>query len=194
MKMYLASGNAHKRDELARIFSDHSIVIPGDEGIAFDPEETGTSFLENSLIKARALYELVREPVIADDSGICVDALGGAPGIVSARYGSENGVKLDSAGRNRLLLERMAGVTDRSCRFVCCMVLYRGPDRFSAVQETLEGILVSGSGRGTGGFGYDPLVYVPEYGKTVAELSPAEKDACSHRGKAGRAIARLVGV
>lgn len=191
MKIYFASGNAHKREELARILVGHTIVIPADEGIPFDPEETENTFAGNALIKAKALYELVGEPVIADDSGICVDALGGAPGVISARYGSENGRNLDAAGRNALLLSNMKGKEDRRCRFVCSMVLYLAPDRFTLVQETLEGLLVTES-RGAGGFGYDPLVYLPEFKNTVAELSPAEKDACSHRGKAGRVIAKLL--
>lgn len=191
MKIYFATGNAHKREELARILADHEIVMPSDEGIAFDPDETETTFFGNSVLKARALYELTHCPVIADDSGLCVDALGGAPGILSARYGSEGGQKLDSAARNELLLSRMRGIEDRSCRFVCNMVLYLGPDRFFSAQETLEGSLIDKM-RGSGGFGYDPLVLVPELGLTVAELSPEKKDELSHRGKAGRVIARLL--
>lgn len=191
MKIYFATGNAHKKEELARILSDHEIVMPSDEGISFDPEETESTFYGNSLIKARALWELTGRPVIADDSGICVDALGGAPGVLSARFGSEQGQKLDSTQRNELLLEKMRGIQNRSCRFVCNMVLYLAADRFYSVQETLEGTLIDQM-RGTGGFGYDPLVLVPEYGLTVAELSPEKKDELSHRGKAGRIIARLL--
>jgi XTP/dITP diphosphohydrolase len=191
MKIYFATGNAHKKEELARILPDHEIVMPSDEGIPFDPEETENTFYGNSLIKARALWELTGQPVIADDSGICVDALGGAPGVLSARYGSEQGQKLDSTQRNALLLDKMNGVQNRSCRFVCNMVLYLAADRFYSVQETLEGTLIDHM-RGTGGFGYDPLVLVPEYGLTVAELSPEKKDELSHRGKAGRIIARLL--
>lgn len=194
MKIYFASGNAHKRDEMARIFAGHTIVIPSDEGIDFDPEETEPTFSGNALIKAKCLYNIVRQPVLADDSGICVDALGGAPGIYSARYGSENGEKLDARARNALLLSRMAGTTDRTCRFVCNMTLYLGPDRFVSAQETLEGTLVESleEGRGSGGFGYDPVVYLPAFGKTVAELSDADKDAVSHRGKAGRILANVI--
>lgn len=191
MKIYFATGNAHKKEELARILFDHEIVMPSDEGISFDPEETESTFYGNSLIKARALWELTGRPVIADDSGICVDALGGAPGVLSARFGSEQGQKLDSTQRNELLLEKMRGIQNRSCRFVCNMVLYLAADRFYSVQETLEGTLIDQM-RGTGGFGYDPLVLVPEYGLTVAELSPEKKDELSHRGKAGRIIARLL--
>jgi XTP/dITP diphosphohydrolase len=191
MKIYFATGNAHKREELARILADHEIVMPSDEGIAFDPDETETTFFGNSVLKARALYELTHCPVIADDSGLCVDALGGAPGVLSARYGSESGKKLDSTARNELLLSRMQGMENRACRFVCNMVLYLGPDRFFSAQETLEGSLIDRM-RGSGGFGYDPLVLVPELGLTVAELSPEKKDELSHRGKAGRVIARLL--
>lgn len=195
MKIYFASGNAHKRDEMARIFSGHLIVIPSDEGIDFDPEETETTFGGNSLLKAKCLYDIVHQPVLADDSGICVDALGGAPGVYSARYGSENGEKLDARERNALLLSRMAGITDRTCRFVCNMTLYLGADRYVSAQETLEGTLVESleDGRGSRGFGYDPVVYLPSWGKTVAELSDEDKDAVSHRGKAGRILARMVG-
>ena len=191
MKIYFASGNPHKREELARILAPHTIVIPRDEGIAFTPEETEPTFYGNALIKAKALYELVHYPVIADDSGICVDALDGAPGVLSARFGSENGIELDSTERNHLLLSKMEGKKNRTSRFVCNMVLYLGPDRFISIQETLEGQLIA-EGRGTGGFGYDPLLWLPDFGKTVAELSAEEKDICSHRGKAGRKIARLL--
>ncbi len=191
MKLYLATGNAHKRLEFARIFPDHDIVIPSDLGLAFDPEETETTFHGNALIKAKALFELAGGPVIADDSGICVDALGGEPGVRSARYGSENGVNLDAAGRNRLLLERMRGMDDRRARFVCNLVLYLGPDRYWSVQETLEGLIID-SERGAGGFGYDPVMYLPEEGMTVAELSDADKDRLSHRGKAGRLLSVLL--
>ncbi len=191
MKLYFASGNAHKRDELSRILKGHTIVIPSDEGIPFDPEETENTFFGNAMIKAKALYDLVRAPVIADDSGICVDALGGEPGVHSARFGQSEGLSLDAAGKNALLLSRMEGITDRACRFVCNMVLYLGPDRFCSVQETLEGEVITES-RGSGGFGYDPIFFVPGYGKTVAELSEREKDDCSHRGKAGRALERYL--
>jgi len=191
MKIYFASGNAHKREEMARIFPDHRIVIPKDEGIEFDPEETADTFYGNALIKAESLWRIVNAPVLADDSGICVDALGGAPGVTSARFGSENGTNLESSQRNELLLSMMKGKTDRTCRFVCNMVLFLGSDRFWSVQETLEGKLIEES-RGSGGFGYDPVVFVPECGLTVAELSPEEKDRRSHRGKAGRVISALL--
>lgn len=191
MTIYFASGNAHKREELAGILSPHRVLIPADRGIAFDPVEDGASFLDNALIKARALHRLVGEPVIADDSGICVDALGGEPGIRSARYGSEGGAKLSDRERNLLLLDRTRGNPSRGCRFVCSMVLLLSENRFFVAQETLEGELIEEM-RGSGGFGYDPLVYLPGLGKTVAELCPDEKNRISHRGKAGAAIKRLL--
>ncbi|HOF85532.1 MAG TPA: RdgB/HAM1 family non-canonical purine NTP pyrophosphatase [Treponemataceae bacterium] len=188
MTIVIATGNRHKAEEFSRIFSGHHIVLPEDRGIMFDPEETATTFYGNALIKARTLFELMGEPVIADDSGICVDALNGEPGVYSARYGATNGIELSAEDRNKLLLSRMKGIPDRTARFVCNMVLYYGPDRFVSVQETLEGSIVSESGSGSGGFGYDPVLYLPEYGKTVAELSDDQKDLVSHRGKAARKL------
>lgn len=191
MNIWFATGNEHKKQELAAILSPHKIRTPAEAGYDFDPEETGTTFLENALIKARELYALVKEPVVSDDSGICVDALGGRPGVLSARYGSENGQKLSAAERNALLLAEIGDDRNRGARFVCAMVLMLSPDRFFVAQETLEGTIVS-EGRGIGGFGYDPLLYLPDYGKTVAELNEAEKNALSHRGKAGLRIASIL--
>lgn len=213
MEIYLASGNKHKQLEMSEILSPHTIIIPKDKGIDFDPIEDGKTFAENSLIKAKALYQIVKVPVIADDSGICVDILGGMPGIFSARYCGKNTYseeKIDSSKRNELLLqeveEKIAGYRKqnpsctksdeelRACRFVCSMVLYMGNDRFYTIQETLEGRLVKDASecKGTGGFGYDPIVFLTEYGKTVAELSESEKNAISHRGKAGLLLAKLL--
>ena len=208
--VWFATGNINKKKELAEILSAAKgvtldIKIPSDAGLDFDPEEKGSSFLENSFIKAEALYRLLKErrpplytsgdPIIADDSGICVDALDGRPGIFSARYGSGDGGKLKAAERNALLLAELGDNPHRSARFVCAMVLYYSPDRFFAAQETMEGELVknSESARGEGGFGYDPILYIPELGRTVAELPDEEKNLLSHRGKAGKAIAKILG-
>lgn len=199
---------------MAEIFPAHRIVTPADEGIEFDPDETGATFYENSVIKAAALYKIVRSPVIADDSGICVDALGGAPGIYSARYagpdfphGKPDGGRIPQCEQNRLLIGQLnaalaAGTAaadfpngPRSAHYVCAMVLYLGADRLYVAQETMEGRLVSRieDAAGTGGFGYDPLFFLPEYGRTAAELSPEEKNRISHRGKAAKSLARIVG-
>lgn len=187
MKILFASGNAHKRAEMAALFPGHDLFIPREIGLPFDPEEDGETFLENAMIKAQALRASWEGPILADDSGICVDALGGAPGIFSARFGASDGVDLSSMERNALLLERMRGVRERSCRFVCAMVLSVDAARFMCAQETLEGVLLE-SPRGTGGFGYDPVVFLPDRGVSVAELSEEEKNAISHRGKAAKRI------
>jgi XTP/dITP diphosphohydrolase len=197
MNVWFASGNIHKKKELADILSA-AVKIPGEAGLAFDPEETGGSFLENALIKAAELHRLLEEqrpegyapgdPVIADDSGLCVDALGGRPGIHSARYGGKD---LPYAEKNAMLLNELGESPARNARFVCAMALYYGPDRFFTAQETMEGELVK-SARGAGGFGYDPILFIPGLGRTVAELSAEEKNLHSHRGRAGRAIVKLL--
>ena len=215
MKIYLATGNEHKKKEMERIFSGFQIVIPKDENIDFNPDETGSTFIENSLIKAKALWDIVHAPVIADDSGICVDALGGVPGLFSSRYagaqfsrGRADGKKIPQAEQNRLLIEQLNNVLlngeklpaapylngPRSCHYSCALVCYAGFDRFFAVQETMEGALIEKieDAAGSGGFGYDPLVVISQFGKTVAELSDSQKDEISHRGKAGRALYQII--
>lgn len=214
MKIYLATGNKNKKKEMAQLLPEHTVVIPADENIAFDPDETGTTFYENSLIKAKALYDIVHCPVIADDSGICVDALGGAPGIYSSRYagpdfmkGKPDGSKISQEEQNIFLLQQTTEAEEnnnlpagqylngnRSCHYTCAMVLYCGQDRLFVAQETFEGKLIDKieDAAGDGGFGYDPIVFLPEYGKTVAEISAEEKNNISHRGKAVRAIKKII--
>lgn len=191
MEILLATSNRHKLREFAGLLPGLSLAMPSDKGIAFSPEETGSSFLENALIKAESLFAAAGKPVLADDSGLCVDALEGAPGIHSARFGSGSGCPLSDSERNSLLLSMMKGKAERACRFVCCLVLYAGRGRFFSAQETLEGILLE-EPRGEGGFGYDPIVLLPDLGKSVAELSAEEKNRASHRGKAARAIRALL--
>ncbi|MCP5452757.1 MAG: non-canonical purine NTP pyrophosphatase [Spirochaetaceae bacterium] len=192
MTIYIATGNAHKLDEIRPALPGVDIRLPSDAGVDFDYEETAADFVGNSIGKAMALWNAVGSPVLADDSGLCVDALGGRPGVLSARYGSPDGVTpLSAAERNRLLLGEMSGRRDRSCRFVCCMTLVLSRDRFFVVQETCEGVLLDGP-RGSGGFGYDPVVLLPELGRSVAELSAEEKNRVSHRGRALSRIAALL--
>ena len=218
MTIWFATGNAHKKMELSAILKTHGVdcrlLIPKDAGLDFDPEETGTSFHENALLKANELYKLLNkarpalfspgDPVIADDSGICVDALDGRPGIYSARYagkgnrkqGTGNSVKkLEAGERNALLLEELGNAVNRRARFVCAMVLMYTPDRFFIAQETMEGEIVKSleHAKGSGGFGYDPILFIPELRRTVAELSEEEKNTISHRGKAGKIIAGIIG-
>ena len=210
MKIYLATGNLGKKREFQEILRGFEVVIPGDEKIEFNPEETGETFYENSMIKALDLWKKMRAPVIADDSGLCVDALGGAPGIFSSRYagsdfmrGRPDGKKISQDEQNRLLLEQVSAAIEsgidaslfpngpRSCRYLCSMVLLFSPERFFIAQETMEGALIERieDARGEGGFGYDPIIELPyKGGRTVAQLSPEEKNSISHRGKAARAI------
>jgi len=212
MTLWFASGNIHKKKELVDILSNEilstdtmpvklDLQTPAEIGLAFGPEENGNTFLENALIKAEALYNLLStslkgwqagEPIIADDSGICVDALDGRPGIHSAYY-ARAGIKdtgLSSIERNELLLAELGANPQRSARFVCAMVLYYEPNRFFVAQESMEGELIKDmkAARGSGGFGYDPILLIPELGRTVAELTSEEKNRLSHRGKAGKAI------
>ena len=191
MKIYLASGNVNKKKEVQELLPSHKIVLPKDEGIEFDPEETGSSFFENAMIKAKALYDIVKAPVLADDSGICIDFLKGAPGVHSARYGSVEGEHVSAeAGINKVLAE-LKGVKDRSARFACCMVFLLDENRFYSVQETCEGH-ITGAPSGSGGFGYDPIFFVEKFGKTFAELTSEQKNSISHRGMALKAIIKLI--
>jgi len=194
MNIWFATNNTHKKTELSAILNV-KLKIPSEEGLSFEPDETGASFSDNALIKARALQKLIggKEPVIADDSGLCVDALDGRPGVLSARYGMENGQKLTSAKQNIMLLDEVGDNSKRSARFVCAMVLLLNNDRFFLVQETLEGEIVKKSEiKGEGGFGYDPIFWIPSLGRTLAELSLEEKNTLSHRGKAGKHIANII--
>ena len=196
MEILIATFNRHKLEELAPLFPAHRLLSPADIGCGeLDIEENGLNYFENAMIKARTMFAQTGLPTLADDSGLSVAAMGGAPGIFSSRYGSKDGrAKLSSAERNALLLAEMGGVADRACAFYCCLVFLYGHDRFLSVQETCPGML-SESPRGTGGFGYDPLVFLPELGKSVAELSPEAKNLVSHRGRAARLMnAILAGV
>jgi XTP/dITP diphosphohydrolase len=193
MELIVATGNPHKVVELGPALPGHTLYTPADIGIAdFEVEEDGVDYVDNALKKARALFAVCGRPSLADDSGLSVRALGGEPGVRSARYGSEDGrTKLDTAARNEYLLKKMQGQDDRHCAFVCCLVLVLSVDRFFVVQETCPGLLLHES-RGSGGFGYDPLVYLPELGKSIAELSLEEKNRVSHRGRACARMAALL--
>jgi XTP/dITP diphosphohydrolase len=193
MELFVATGNAHKIVELGPAFPGHLLRLPSDAGFpGFEVEEDGSTYLENAVKKARALFALVGKPSLADDSGLAVRAMGGAPGVLSARYGSsDGGPRLEAAERNALLLEAMEGEEDRACAFVCCLVLVLAEERVFAVQETCPGLLLRAP-RGSGGFGYDPVVFLPELQKSVAELSIEEKNRLSHRGRASARMAALL--
>ncbi|MBP1736718.1 MAG: non-canonical purine pyrophosphatase, RdgB/HAM1 family [Oscillospiraceae bacterium] len=184
IKLVLASKNEKKLVELRNILTRLGVEVIGESEAGVDVlvEETGATFEENAALKARAVMEASGLPAIADDSGLMVDALAGAPGVYSARYGGE---ALDDTGRYRLLLETMRGQTDRRCKFVsaiCCA--FPNGDVITARGEC-AGTLAYAP-RGEGGFGYDPIFFVPGLKKTFSELTPEEKDQISHRGNALR--------
>ena len=182
MRLVLASKNQKKLAEMNDILSHLGIQVcsEAEVGVDVEVEETGTTFEENSLLKARAVMEASGLPAIADDSGLCVDALSGAPGVWSARYG---GPDLDDAGRYRLILENMRGQSPRTAKFVsvitCC---FPNGDVLTARGECPGTIAFAPMGEG--GFGYDPVFFIPALKKTFAQLTPEEKNAVSHRGKA----------
>jgi XTP/dITP diphosphohydrolase len=193
MELLLASNNDHKRLEFNRLFPGVTIRTPREMGVDFDFPENGDTFLANAHGKAMALFLSARTPVLADDSGLCVPALGGEPGVYSNRYGVRAGAPpLEAPVRNAYLLRKMAEMKDRAAFFVCCLVLVLGESRFLVAQETVEGVITDAP-RGRNGFGYDPLFLVPSHGCTMAELTDAEKDFVSHRGRAARRIRALLG-
>ena len=183
MKVILASQNQHKLVELSAILSQlgFEIALESEYGLHVDVDETGTTFEENSLLKAEAVMKASGMPVLADDSGLMVDALDGAPGVYSARYGH----KSSDAERIAYLLENLKDVPAerRTAKFVC-VITCRWPDgrRIVARGECPGQILFAP--KGTGGFGYDPVFYLPELGMTYAELPSEQKNAISHRARA----------
>ena len=182
MKFVLATHNPGKLQEMGEILRDLGVevVSPAALGIPVDVEETGTTFHENALLKAKAICRAANLPAIADDSGLCVDALNGAPGVYSARYGGEG---LDDRGRCMLLLNSMRGATTRAAHFSCAVAcVFPNGDTLTA-EGRCDGSIAYAP-LGDGGFGYDPVFLLPGTGKTFGQLSQEEKSAVSHRGKA----------
>lgn len=182
MKVVLASQNKKKIVEMKDILSKMGVEVlsQADVGLNLEPEETGTTFEENARIKARAVMEAAGMPAIADDSGLMVDALGGEPGVYSARYG---GPGLDDTGRWQLLLRNMEGETNRQGKYVsviCCVF----PDGREILSRGECAGLLTQEPAGDGGFGYDPIFFLPQLGKTMAQITPEEKNQISHRAKA----------
>ena len=182
MKFVLATNNAKKLTEMAAILGSLGVevVSPKDLGIHIEVEETGTTFAENAMLKAKAICEAAKLPAIADDSGLCVDALNGGPGVYSARYGGEG---LDDKGRYMLLLNSMRGQTTRAAHFACAIACVF-PDGNTLTAEGKCHGTIAFAPMGEGGFGYDPVFFVPEYRKTFGQLTAEEKAEISHRGKA----------
>lgn len=189
-KIVMASSNPGKIREIAHLLEGLGIeVVPQSDYGVPDADETGMTFAENSLIKARHAAAATGLPAIADDSGLAVDALGGAPGIYSARYAGADG---DDEANNDKLLAALDGITDRAAAFHC-VATYVEPGSDAALVAAGEwrgSILLER--QGTGGFGYDPLFYVPDCGCSSAELQPGEKNARSHRGQALHKLAELI--
>lgn len=185
MRVVLASQNRHKLAEIQAILSqyDMELVLQSDLGIRIDVDETGTTFEENSELKARAVVEATGLPAIADDSGLCVDVLGGAPGIYSARYGAPECV----TDRDRLnfLLKNMQGIRseERTARFVCVITLLYPDGRKLVARGTCEGVIAF-EPSGEDGFGYDPVFYLPSQGCTFAQMGAERKNQISHRANA----------
>ena len=186
MKLVLASNNAKKLAELQTLFAPLGIelITQGSLGIP-EAEEPFHTFVENALTKARHAAKLSGLPALADDSGLAVESLGGAPGVLSARYATLFGQPKSDADNNRVLLEQLAGKTDRAARFVSALVAVRSaddPEPLIAMGRWQGEILQAEAGEG--GFGYDPLMFIPSLGRSVAELSAAEKNTQSHRALA----------
>jgi XTP/dITP diphosphohydrolase len=198
MRIVVATGNAHKLAELQSLFGPlgHRLVAQRELGIG-DAEEPHYTFLENALAKARHASLASGLPALADDSGLCVGSLGGAPGVHSARFarigGAEPRLGRGDAANNALLLEKLSDFDDaerRSAHFFCALVALRSADDPEPLVAfgRLDGVVLPAA-RGLGGFGYDPLLYLPTQGCTVAELSPEAKNRLSHRAQAARRLA-----
>jgi XTP/dITP diphosphohydrolase len=195
IKLLLATNNKHKVSEYQEICAPLPVTLTtlAEEGINLDPEETGATFAENAILKAEAFAQITALPVLADDSGLEVDALGGEPGVYSARYG--NTPKDDHVGRYQQVLQKLAGQNvpwnERTARFRCVVALATPAGLVGTAEGTIEGF-ISYEPKGSGGFGYDPIFFVPEFNQTLAQLSSAQKHAISHRGRAAQAAIPLI--
>lgn len=190
-KFVLATHNPGKLAEMKAILSGLGVevVSPAEAGVEVDVEETGTTFAENAMLKAKAVCAAAGLPAIADDSGLCVNALNGGPGVYSARYGGEG---LDDRGRCMLLLNNMRGQPTRAAHFSCAVACaFPNGDTLTA-EGRCDGAIAFAP-LGEGGFGYDPVFLIPGKGKTFGQIGPEEKSKISHRGKALAAFAEKLG-
>ena len=185
MKVILASKNKHKLEEISKITEKFGfeLILQSQLGVDIDVEETGTTFEENSLIKAEAVMKATGMAAMADDSGICVEALNGEPGVYSARYGFDE--TLDDWGRLQLLLKNMEAVPDgkRQAKFVCVITMGTPEGETIQARGEIHGELLR-EPHGENGFGYDPIFYYPPFGMTTAEMSSEDKNQVSHRANA----------
>ncbi len=192
-KIIVATGNAGKMREFRMILADLGLEIISmkDAGVTADIVEDGTTFAENAEIKAKAVWRQTGDIVLADDSGLVVDYLNGEPGIYSARYlGEDTSYEV----KNRIIIDRLADAKEeeRTARFVCAIAAVLPDGRVLHTEGTVEGVIAH-EPAGSGGFGYDPIFWLPEYGCTSAEIPAEKKNEISHRGKALRAMERLLG-
>ena len=185
MKLIIASNNAHKIHEIKQILAGKfdEMLSLFEAGVDHETVEDGTTFAENALKKAREIAEITGCAALADDSGLCVPALDGAPGVISARYAGGGVVHSTDAENNALLLKNLEGVSDRGAYFICAMALVYPDGKIVSAEGYMHGNIID-SPRGSQGFGYDPLFLPVGESRTVAELSDAEKNAISHRGNA----------
>lgn len=182
----LATKNKDKLKEFKDLFPNYQVISLLEFAKNEEIIENGTSFMENAMIKAKTISLKYHVTALADDSGLEVEALGGAPGIYSARYAASH----DDAANNALLIQNLKGVENRRARYVCALCLYHYSGRYLTVEETCEGSILE-EPRGNHGFGYDPYFYYEPYQKTFAELSLEEKNKVSHRSKALRKLKEL---
>lgn len=185
MKLIIASNNTHKVHEIKQILSGKfdEILSLREAGVDHETVEDGKTFMENALKKAREIADITGQASLADDSGLCVRALGGEPGIYSARYAGMNGQHSCDSDNNAFLLKNMKDMTDRSAYFICTMALVYPDGREVVAEGYMHGNILEAP-RGSAGFGYDPLFLPLGETRTVAELSDEEKNAISHRGDA----------
>jgi XTP/dITP diphosphohydrolase len=198
MQLLFATSNPHKIAEVAAILAPHGVEVIGLDALEdppAEPVEDGRTLQDNARIKAIHYARATGRPCLADDSGLEVDALHGAPGVISARYAGAGKTRAErTAANNARLLRELEAIPpdERAARFVCAMCLADGEGKIIAESRgTLDGVIAD-EPRGTSGFGYDPLVYLPELGRTVAELTADEKNARSHRGEAARRMAARI--
>lgn len=186
MKLAIATNNAHKLSEIRAILGDsfEQLLSLKDLGIDVDVEETGTTLEENALLKARTICKLCKLPTLADDTGLMVDALDGAPGVYSARYAGE---AHNDANNRALLLKNLEGKTSRRAHFSTVIAICYPNGDFITANGRVEGSILHEE-RGNEGFGYDSLFYIDELGKTFAQATPEEKNSVSHRGRALHAM------
>ena len=185
MKLIIASNNAHKIREIKQILSGkfEEILSLREAGVEHETVEDGKTFMENALKKASEISEITGQAALADDSGLCVNALDGAPGIFSARYAADDSGKSTDLANNELLLKNLEGKADRSAYFICTIALVYPDGRRVTAEGYMQGEIIKDA-RGAHGFGYDPLFLPKGESRTAAELSDDEKNAISHRGNA----------